>query len=206
NFHIFFFQAEDGIRDFHVTGVQTCALPISENQNSGKSKRKRIATNDDNSAKAKKTENETPDQNDNSKNTENPPVKANKPEKKEKHYGENQNNNKHHKNNNNKKNFREPDYEFEGIIETEGVLEIMPDGYGFLRSSDYGYFSSPDDIYLSQSQIRLFGLKTGDTVKGIVRPPKEGEKFFPLIRVTKINGHNPGDVRDRIAFEHLKIG
>lgn len=114
------------------------------------------------------------------------------------------NNNRNNNPNQNKKNnYREPDYEFEGIIESEGVLEMMPDGYGFLRSSDYGYFSSPDDIYLSQSQIRLFGLKTGDTVKGVVRPPKEGEKFFPLVRVTKINGHDPQAVRDRNAFEHL---
>jgi transcription termination factor Rho len=79
----------------------------------------------------------------------------------------------------------------------------MPDGYGFLRSSDYNYLSSPDDIYLSQSQIRLFGLKTGDTVKVVVRPPKEGEKYFPLVRVSKINGHDPQEVRDRISFEHL---
>jgi transcription termination factor Rho len=100
-------------------------------------------------------------------------------------------------------NFRDADYEFDGIIESEGVLEMMPDGYGFLRSSDYNYLASPDDIYLSTSQIRLFGLKTGDTVKGVVRPPKEGEKFFPLVRVLKINGHDPQVVRDRIAFEHL---
>ncbi|PCI35104.1 MAG: transcription termination factor Rho [Flavobacteriaceae bacterium] len=99
--------------------------------------------------------------------------------------------------------FREPDYEFDGIIESEGVLEMMPDGYGFLRSSDYNYLSSPDDIYLSQSQIKLFGLKTGDTVKGIVRPPKDGEKYFPLIRVSKINGLSPHVVRDRVSFEHL---
>ena len=99
--------------------------------------------------------------------------------------------------------YRDPDYEFEGIIESEGVLEMMPDGYGFLRSSDYNYLSSPDDIYLSQSQIKLFGLKTGDTVKGIVRPPKEGEKYFPLIRVSKINGLSPNVVRDRVSFEHL---
>ncbi|WP_394758223.1 transcription termination factor Rho [Flavobacterium sp.] len=113
-----------------------------------------------------------------------------------------QNNNpnaKHKKNNN----FRESDYEFEGIIESEGVLEMMPDGYGFLRSSDYNYLASPDDIYLSTSQIRLFGLKTGDTVKGVVRPPKEGEKFFPLVKVLKINGHDPQVVRDRVSFEHL---
>ena len=100
-------------------------------------------------------------------------------------------------------NFRDADFEFDGIIESEGVLEMMPDGYGFLRSSDYNYLASPDDIYLSTSQIRLFGLKTGDTVKGVVRPPKEGEKFFPLVKVLKINGHDPQVVRDRVSFEHL---
>ncbi|SFJ74936.1 transcription termination factor Rho [Myroides guanonis] len=115
----------------------------------------------------------------------------------------NSNNNSNNHSKNKKNNFREPDYEFDGIIESEGVLEMMPDGYGFLRSSDYNYLSSPDDIYLSQSQIRLFGLKTGDTVKGVVRPPKEGEKFFPLVRVSKINGFDPQVVRDRVAFEHL---
>ncbi len=110
------------------------------------------------------------------------------------------------KNNGNKdqrNRYREPDFEFDGIIESEGVLDIMQDGYGFLRSSDYNYLSSPDDIYVSQSQIRLFGLKTGDTVLGIVRPPKEGEKYFPLIKVSKINGLDPQVVRDRVAFEHL---
>lgn len=112
------------------------------------------------------------------------------------------NNPKFNKNNGNK-NFRESDFEFDGIIESEGVLEMMPDGYGFLRSSDYNYLASPDDIYLSQSQVRLFGLKTGDTVKGVVRPPKEGEKFFPLVRVLKINGHDPQVIRDRVSFEHL---
>ncbi|UUW08849.1 transcription termination factor Rho [Flavobacterium plurextorum] len=113
----------------------------------------------------------------------------------------NQNPNQNHKNK--KNNFRDSDFEFDGIIESEGVLEMMPDGYGFLRSSDYNYLASPDDIYLSTSQIRLFGLKTGDTVKGVVRPPKEGEKFFPLVRVLKINGHDPQVVRDRVSFEHL---
>jgi transcription termination factor Rho len=104
---------------------------------------------------------------------------------------------------NKKNNFKDADFEFDGIIESEGVLEMMPDGYGFLRSSDYNYLASPDDIYLSTSQIRLFGLKTGDTVKGVVRPPKEGEKYFPLVRVLKINGHDPQVVRDRVSFEHL---
>lgn len=94
-------------------------------------------------------------------------------------------------------------FEFEGIIVSEGVLEIMPDGYGFLRSSDYNYLNSPDDIYVSQSQIKLFGLKTGDTVRGTIRPPKEGEKYFPLIRVDLINGRTPDEVRDRIPFDYL---
>ena len=107
----------------------------------------------------------------------------------------------HNKDNRNR--YREPDYEFDGIIDSEGVLEIMPEGYGFLRSSDYHYLSSPDDVYVSQSQIRLFGLKTGDTVLGTVRPPKEGEKYFPLIKVNKLNGLDPKVVRDRVSFEHL---
>ncbi|MBT8205555.1 MAG: transcription termination factor Rho [Eudoraea sp.] len=102
-----------------------------------------------------------------------------------------------------KNKYKQPEYEFDSIIESEGVLDIMQDGYGFLRSSDYNYLSSPDDIYVSQSQIRLFGLKTGDTVLGNVRPPKEGEKYFPLIKVNKINGLDPQIVRDRVAFEHL---
>ena len=99
--------------------------------------------------------------------------------------------------------YRDPDFEFDAIIESEGVLDVMQDGYGFLRSSDYNYLSSPDDIYVSQSQIRLFGLKVGDTVLGQVRPPKEGEKYFPLIKVSQINGQNPNVVRDRVSFEHL---
>ncbi|MGQ1890993.1 transcription termination factor Rho [Thermophagus sp. OGC60D27] len=94
-------------------------------------------------------------------------------------------------------------FEFEGIVSASGVLEIMPDGYGFLRSSDYNYFNSPDDIYVSQSQIKLFGLKTGDTVEGAIRPPKEGEKYFPLIKVESINGRSPDYVRDRVPFDHL---
>ena len=108
------------------------------------------------------------------------------------------NHNKDHRNR-----YRQPDYEFEGIIESEGVLEMMQEGYGFLRSSDYNYLTSPDDIYVSQSQVRLFGLKTGDTVLGHIRPPKEGEKYFPLIKVSLINGLSPDIVRDRVSFEHL---
>ena len=132
-----------------------------------------------------------------------------------------QNNNNHNNNNNQRKNnnerpvaeneqpvqeqrrLPERQYDFDGILSGVGVLEIMPDGYGFLRSSDYNYLSSPDDIYVSQSQIKLFGLKTGDVVEGPIRPAKEGEKYFPLVKVTKINGLDPVLVRDRVPFDHL---
>ncbi|MBB3123812.1 transcription termination factor Rho [Mesoflavibacter sabulilitoris] len=133
--------------------------------------------------------------------------KANKPNNNNRQKNNNKNNNNNQKGNNgnkdNRNRYREPDFEFDAIIESEGVLDIMQDGYGFLRSSDYNYLSSPDDIYVSQSQIRLFGLKTGDTVLGNVRPPKEGEKYFPLIKINKINGQSPNVVRDRVSFEHL---
>jgi transcription termination factor Rho len=133
--------------------------------------------------------------------SQNQPQQQNEPKRQHKQQGSQQRDKGQRVQNGNR--YRDPDYEFDGIIESEGVLEMMPDGYGFLRSSDYNYLSSPDDIYLSQSQIKLFGLKTGDTVKGIVRPPKEGEKYFPLIRVSKINGLSPNVVRDRVSFEHL---
>ena len=124
---------------------------------------------------------------------------------KQKQHFHNKNNHRKDSNHNrdNRNRYREPDFEFEGIIKTEGVLEKMQEGYGFLRSSDYHYLSSPDDVYISQSQVRLFGLKTGDTVIGAVRPPKDGEKYFPLIKVDSINGLDPKVVRDRVSFEHL---
>ncbi|WP_316781059.1 transcription termination factor Rho [Pedobacter antarcticus] len=113
-------------------------------------------------------------------------------------------NNRQKNNNNQKQNENSySNLDFDNTITNEGVLEIMPDGYGFLRSADYNYLSSPDDIYVSQSQIKLFGLKTGDTVKGSIRPPKEGEKYFPLVRVETINGRLPADVRDRVPFDYL---
>ncbi len=116
----------------------------------------------------------------------------------------------HNRDHNKDRDFRRHDnkphdkaLEFEGIISATGVLEIMPDGYGFLRSSDYNYLNSPDDVYVSQSQIKLFGLKTGDTVTGTIRPPKEGEKYFPLIKVEEINGRSPDYIRDRVPFDYL---
>ena len=104
-----------------------------------------------------------------------------------------------------KQHKRQPNFniEFDGVISSEGVLEMMQDGYGFLRSSDYNYLSSPDDVYVSPSQIKLFGLKTGDTVSGSIRPPKEGEKYFALLKVDAINGKKPDEVRDRVPFEYL---
>jgi len=164
--------------------------------------------------KEKPAQEEKPKQKE-AKTSEKPPQQNNRPKnnnqnghQQNNHQNKNRNNNQNRdqKNQRNQKGgnrYKDPDFEFDGIIESEGVLEMMPDGYGFLRSSDYNYLSSPDDIYVSQSQIKLFGLKTGDTVRGNVRPPKEGEKYFPLIRVSKINGLNPNIVRDRVSFEHL---
>jgi transcription termination factor Rho len=117
----------------------------------------------------------------------------------------NNNRQANHSNNarNQNANQGEKQYEFDGILIGSGVLEMMPDGYGFLRSSDFNYLTSPDDIYVSQSQIKLFGLKTGDVVEGPIRPPKEGEKYFPLVKVDRINGRTPEEVRDRVPFDHL---
>jgi transcription termination factor Rho len=98
---------------------------------------------------------------------------------------------------------KEDNFDLVGIVSAEGVLEVIQDGYGFLRSSDYNYLPSPDDIYVSQNQIKLFGLKTGDTVKGTIRPPREGEKFFPLVKVESINGRDPSYIRDRVPFQYL---
>ncbi|WP_421753168.1 transcription termination factor Rho [Croceimicrobium sp.] len=117
--------------------------------------------------------------------------------------GSNQKGNNQGNNNNHQHRNRRQEYDFDGIVVSEGVLEMMPDGYGFLRSSDFNYLNSPDDIYVSQNQIKLFGLRTGDTVRGQIRPPKEGEKYFPLVKVESINGREPDWIRDRVAFEHL---
>ncbi|MBP1639840.1 MAG: transcription termination factor Rho [Bacteroidetes bacterium] len=138
---------------------------------------------------------------------ETPVVNQNQPNKQQRPQNNNNNQNNYQNNQGNQKRQNneptEKPYEFEGILTGSGVFEPMQDGYGFLRSPDYNYFTSPDDIYVSQSQIKLFGLKKGDTVEGAIRPPKEGEKYFPLIKVTKINGRSPEFVRDRLAFDHL---
>lgn len=136
---------------------------------------------------------------------EDKPAKEERPQREDNRQQKSHNNNNNNNSNNNQKQ-NETSYsnlDFDNTITNEGVLEIMPDGYGFLRSADYNYLSSPDDIYVSQSQIKLFGLKTGDTVNGSIRPPKEGEKYFPLVKVISINGRVPADVRDRVPFDYL---
>ena len=176
--------------------------PQKERVNQGKNKKdKKIQENSTAAKTVDTSQTETVVKKTNSPQQNNPqqqPQGKNKHKNHHKKQGNDPNHNKDHRNR-----YREPDFEFEGIIQTEGVLEMMPEGYGFLRSSDYNYLSSPDDVYVSQSQIRLFGLKTGDTVLGTVRPPKEGEKYFPLIKVDKLNGLDPKVVRDRVSFEHL---
>ena len=116
----------------------------------------------------------------------------------------NRNNNQNNQNNqNNNQQRQEPQYNFEDLIQTSGVLEIIPEGYGFLRSSDYNYLSSPDDVYVTPQQIKFYGLKTGDVVEATIRPPKEGEKYFPMSKVLSVNGRSPEFIRDRVPFEHL---
>lgn len=134
-----------------------------------------------------------------------PIMEAPKEQREEKPVQQNQHPNQNQNPNQNQQHQRKENYirDFDGVVSNEGVLEIMQDGYGFLRSSDYNYLASPDDIYVSPSQIKLFGLKTGDTVKGQIRPPKEGEKYFALIKVDSINGKTTEEIRDRVAFEYL---
>ena len=172
--------------------------PKTQNQNGNPNQKPNPNQKQNGNPNQKQNPNQKPNPNQKQNPNPNPNQrKNNNPNQKNKTPGE-PNHNKDKRNR-----YREPDYEFEGIIDSEGVLDIMIEGYGFLRSSDYHYLSSPDDVYVSQSQIRLFGLKTGDTVLGTVRPPKEGEKYFPLIKVNKINGLDPKVVRDRVSFEHL---
>jgi len=156
-------------------------------------KRDRQKDNNQNSNKSGDSSNKGEHKNDRPERRDNNRQKGNNP------------NNKNNKGHQNKRNPQEDfyGYNFDGLIISEGCLDMMQDGYGFLRSSDYSYLPSPDDIYVSQSQIKLYGLKRGDTVKGAIRPPKEGEKYFPLITVESVNGREPSYVRDRVPFEYL---
>ena len=178
--------------------IKTRKKPVSKKQDSERKNDKAI------NKEGEKKNNKTGNPIQNKKQEENKKPIHNHPKKIEKEMkSHSKTNNKPPNNNNNNNTPSKYDYNFEGIIETEGVIEIMPDGYGFMRSSDYHYLTSPDDVYVSHSQIKLFGLKTGDTINGTVRPPKTGEKYYPLVKVNRINGRDPGIVRDRIPFHHL---
>lgn len=133
------------------------------------------------------------------------PITLNEPWQQEKLDKQQQKNRNKNRNNNNNGHQRqnEPLYNFDGIVETSGVLEVMPEGYGFLRSSDYNYLSSPDDVYVTQQQIKQYGLKPGDVVEASIHPPKENEKYFPMSKVISVNGRSPEFIRDRVTFEHL---
>ena len=161
------------------------------------------------------SKNQKEDSNDNKNQKQRSDNQKNDNQKNDNRNHQNKNNNRNQNGNNNNSNRNqnnrnknqptkeEETYSLIGIVSAEGVLEVMQDGYGFLRSSDYNYLSSPDDIYVSQSQVKLFGLKTGDTVVGTIRPPREGEKFFPLVKVESINGRDPSYIRDRVPFQYL---
>lgn len=166
-------------------------------------KNQREKQNGDSDDHSNKDENKNDNRNNNRRNDKNDKDGNDNRNPRQKNQRNNNQNNVPKGNKDNRNRYRDPEFEFDGIIESEGVLDMMSDGYGFLRSSDYNYLASPDDIYVSQSQVRLFGLKTGDTVLGMVRPPKEGEKYFPLIKISQINGLDPSVVRDRVSFEHL---
>ncbi len=180
---------------YEILDVQATKASVQKSPNKeDKLKRKRIQKGMDKRNEKTKTTDEN--------RVKNTSAKENKEYKTREHQSQKEQRNQN-KNQQNNGIPRYDDFEFDGIVSAEGVLEMMPDGYGFLRSSDYNYLTSPDDIYISQSQVRLFGLKTGDTVRGTVRPPKRGEKYFPLIKVDKINGRDPNIVRDRVPFEFL---
>jgi transcription termination factor Rho len=151
--------------------------------------------------------NQNPNQNPNRNPNQNPNHNPNRNPNQNPNQHQNSNSNPNHNpnliNDRAEEKVTEENYDLVGIVSAEGVLEVIQDGYGFLRSSDYNYLPSPDDIYVSQNQIKLFGLKTGDTVKGTIRPPKEGEKFFPLVKVESINGRHPSYIRDRVPFQYL---
>lgn len=179
--------------------------PVTQPESAPKFDR-RPATQRDNNPSRERTPRENPvrENNRENNNRDNNNRDNNNRENTPRERDNNNRDNSNRDNNQQSKNNQEAiNLDFDNVIVNEGVLEIMPDGYGFLRSSDYNYLTSPDDIYVSQSQIKLFGLKTGDTVRGSIRPPKEGEKYFPLVRVEAINGRIPAEVRDRVPFDHL---
>ncbi|NPA68458.1 MAG: transcription termination factor Rho [Chlorobi bacterium] len=197
-------EEQDKNREKQVSDQKETKTDTGEKEENKQDKDKQNNQNDIKTQSQDKTQDKK--KNDN-KSPQNEQKNNNKHYDKKNGNGQNQNYHKRRQNDENNNNEKSKGFnskfEFNAIIQSTGVLEIMPDGYGFLRSSDYNYFNSPDDIYVSQSQIKLFGLKTGDTVKGQIRPPKDSEKYFPLIKIDSINGRKPEEIRDRIHFEHL---
>jgi len=179
----------------------------NQDKTSQKRPRKNEKSKEDNSAESEEVKQSQSDNKDNKSKHDNSKANRNNPNyKRNKNNGDNSNRDNRHNNNKKHKKQKQEDYygfNFDDIIHAEGVLDMMQDGYGFLRSSDYNYQASPDDVYVPHHQVKLYGLKTGDTVAGMVRPPKEGEKYFPLIKIHSINGREPGLVRDRVPFEYL---
>lgn len=167
----------------------------NENRNRVDSTEKPVNNNPNQNTQEREQQNQRPRNQHNNQNNNNPNQNQNQ--------NPNNNHNRNRQNNQQEVEVKDDAYDLVGIVSAEGVLEVIQDGYGFLRSSDYNYLPSPDDVYVSQSQIKLFGLKTGDTVKGTIRPPKEGEKYFPLVKVESINGRDPSYIRDRVPFQYL---
>lgn len=205
-------KKDDATEDKKEVSTEVAANTTSENSE------KKEEVQDKNYFRKDRFENKNNNNNNNQKNP-NHFANQNNPNHPSYKKNNNQNNNNNQKNHNNQNNQQQQNgpnsipnvvekeeddaYDLVGVVSAEGVLEVLPEGFGFLRSSDYNYLSSPDDVYVSQSQIKLFGIKTGDTIKGTIRPPREGEKFFPLVKVESINGREPAFIRDRVPFQYL---
>ncbi|MEY2652018.1 MAG: hypothetical protein RLZZ321_1111 [Bacteroidota bacterium] len=183
--------------------AQTVVAPVANEQNNQPRREKQPRQNNQNQTANQGNQNNQG--NPNQQNNPNKPGNQNNPRfnQRNEHAQKEQQNSDANSENAAIEAMKEDLYDLVGIVTAEGVLEVIQDGYGFLRSSDYNYLPSPDDIYVSQNQIKLFGLKTGDTVKGTIRPPREGEKFFPLVKVESINGRDPSYIRDRVPFQYL---
>lgn len=174
--------------------------PQNQNQQNQRNQNRQNQQNQTNQGENQNTQNNPQNQERQNNNNQ---QQRNQNNGNQRNQNQNQNRQQHQNQAQQEEKVDEEAYNLVGIVTAEGVLEVIQDGYGFLRSSDYNYLPSPDDVYVSQSQIKLFGLKTGDTVRGTIRPPREGEKFFPLVKVDSINGRDPGYIRDRVPFEYL---
>ncbi|MCT4582999.1 MAG: transcription termination factor Rho [Flavobacteriales bacterium] len=203
-------ETKKPVKQTNSTNKNETKKPVKQantsNKNEVKETQKKEAEDTSNKQKKQHPPKKTDNSKANANNPNHPSYKGNKPQNNNSQRNANQN----QRNNPNQKQIRKPQttaeelgYNFDNLIASEGVLEVMQDGYGFLRSSDYHYLPSPDDVYVSHSQIKLFGLKTGDTIKGSIRPPKIGERYFPLIKFLKINGREPNEIKDRVPFKYL---